>query len=52
MSKNPFIQGFRESTLTKNSQLILADVRGDGEGKLVIWSDESQQLIVYKGSNR
>lgn len=36
--KNPFIEGFREPTLSKNSFLTLADVRGDGEGKLVIWS--------------
>lgn len=50
--KNPFIEGFREPTLSKNSFLTLADVRGDGEGKLVIWSEEQNQLIVYKGSNR
>jgi hypothetical protein len=50
--KNPFITGFREPTLSKNSFLALADVRGDGEGKLVIWSEEQGQLIVYKGSNR
>lgn len=50
--KNPFIEGFREPTLSKNSFLTLADVRGDGEGKLVIWSEEHNQLIVYKGSNR
>jgi hypothetical protein len=50
--KRPFIEGFREPTLSKNSFLVLADVRGDGEGKLVIWSEEQKQLIVYKGSNR
>lgn len=50
--KSPFIEGFREPTLSKNSFLVLADVRGDGEGKLVIWSEEQAQLIVYKGSNR
>jgi hypothetical protein len=50
--KNPFIEGFREPTLTKNSFLTLADVRGDGEGKLVIWNEEQSQLIVYKGENR
>lgn len=50
--KNPFIEGFREPTLSKNSFLTLADVRGDGEGKLVIWSEEQGQLIVYKGENR
>jgi hypothetical protein len=50
--RNPFIEGFREPTLSKNSFLTLADVRGDGEGKLVIWSEEQNQLIVYKGSNR
>ena len=50
--KNPFIEGFREPTLSKNSFLTLADVRGDGEGKLVIWSEEQSQLIVYKGENR
>lgn len=27
-------------------------MRGDGEGKLVIWSEEQAQLIVYKGDNR
>lgn len=32
--------------------MTLADVRGDGEGKLVIWSEEQNSLIVYKGSNR
>ena len=50
--RTPFIEGFREPTLSKNSFLILADVRGDGEGKLVIWSEEQSQLIIYKGSNR
>jgi hypothetical protein len=50
--RSPFIEGFREPTLSKNSFLTLADVRGDGEGKLVIWSEEASQLIVYKGSNR
>jgi hypothetical protein len=47
--KSPFIEGFREPTLSKQSLLTLADVRGDGEGKLVIWSEEQSQLIVYKG---
>jgi len=37
--RNPFIEGFREPTLSKNAFLTLADVRGDGEGKLVIWSE-------------
>ena len=50
--RTPFIEGFKEPTLSKNSFLVLADVRGDGEGKLVIWSEEQSQLIVYKGSNR
>lgn len=50
--RNPFIDGFREPTLSKNSFLTLADVRGDGEGKLVIWSEQQNQLIVYKGQNR
>lgn len=50
--KSPFIEGFKEPTLSKNSFLTLADVRGDGEGKLVIWSEEQNQLIVYKGSDR
>lgn len=50
--KSPFIEGFREPTLSKQSLLTLADVRGDGEGKLVIWSEEQTQLIVYKGENR
>lgn len=50
--RSPFIEGFREPTLSKNSFLTLADVRGDGEGKLVIWSEEQNSLIVYKGSNR
>jgi hypothetical protein len=38
--KNPFIEGFKEPTLSRNSFMTLADVRGDGEGKLVIWSEE------------
>lgn len=50
--RNPFIEGFREPTLSKNAFLTLADVRGDGEGKLVIWSEQQNELIVYKGSNR
>ena len=50
--KRPFIEGFREPTLSKNSFMLLADVRGDGEGKLVIWSEEQRSLIVYKGSDR
>ena len=39
MKKNPYIEGFREPTLPKNSHYIISDVRGDGEGKLVIWSE-------------
>jgi hypothetical protein len=31
---------------------MISDIRGDGEGKLVVWSDDQSQLIVYKGSNR
>ncbi len=50
--RDPFIKGFQQPTLAKNSLAILADVRGDGQGKLVIWSDESQKLIVYKGADR
>ena len=52
MKKSPFIQGFKEPTLPKNSHYLISDVRGDGEGKLVIWSEQQNQLIVYKGSNR
>jgi hypothetical protein len=52
MSKSPLIEGFKEPTLGKNSFITLADVRGDGEGKLVVWSDEQSQIIVYKGANR
>lgn len=40
MKKSPFIEGFREPTLTQNSYYLLSDVRGDGEGKLVIWSED------------
>lgn len=52
MKKSPFIEGFREPTLSKNAFFLISDVRGDGEGKLVVWSNEQNQLIVYKGSNR
>lgn len=52
MKKSPFIEGFKQPTLSQNSLFLISDVRGDGEGKLVIWSEEQSQLIVYKGSNR
>lgn len=39
MKKSPFIQGFKEPTLSKSSHVLLSDIRGDGEGKLVIWSE-------------
>ena len=50
--KSPFIEGFKDTTLSKNSQMILSDVRGDGQGKLVVWSEQQKQLIVYKGCDR
>jgi hypothetical protein len=28
--KSPFIEGFKEPTLTKNNFITLADIRGDG----------------------
>jgi hypothetical protein len=35
--KKPFIEGFKEPTLSKSSFILLSDIRGDGENKIVIW---------------
>lgn len=51
--KNIFIDGFRDpSPIQPLNDIILADIRSDGDHKLILFDTSLHSLIVYKGVNR
>lgn len=52
-NKNVFIEGFKDlSSIASLNDILLIDLKGDGDFKLILFDKITSKLIVYKGVSR
>ena len=49
-NKNTFIEGFKDITpISSLNEILLVDIKGDGDNKLILFNKDNNTLLVYKG---
>ena len=49
-NKNTFIEGFKDITpISSLNEILLVDIKGDGDNKLILFNKDNNTILVYKG---
>lgn len=52
-NKNIFIEGFKDpNPISSLQDILLLDIKGDGDHKLILFDRDTASLIIYKGISK